>query len=329
MSVPAESIHLDPANMDMNSPEFAALMELRDLGEDGESDTTEQDENGAITSGAVDNTTEKEAPIVNPSNTGTIPYGVLKGTREELANTKRMLDDATARLRELEAVSARTGTVEVPKPGQEIEAEIESAQAQADELEALAASMEEDFPEFGKAVRTMTKRFETQIGALTQRLEKATSFVEEAQRERTKSAEEVAREAVDNNPYLSAWMAGDQEAWNIAYEHDLRLRSDPKWQGKPIAERFAKAVQYTLIDKPDALKPTRSRSPKEADLDLDARVSEALQAAGAGAPNSISHIPTGEAPVTNEMGSASAVQLEAAMERMTPDQIGMFLSKFA
>lgn len=328
MSVPAESIHLDPANMDMNSPEFAALMELKDFGEDGESDTTEQDENGATTSGAVGNTTEKEAPIANPSNTGTIPYGVLKGTREELAATKRQLDEATARLRDLETASARTGTVEVPKPGQEIEAEIESAQAQADELEALAASMEEDFPEFGKAVRTMTKRFETQIAALNTRLEKASLVTEEVQRERAQTAEEVAREAVDNNPYLSAWLAGDPEAWNIAYEHDVRLRSDPKWQGKPIAERFAKAVQYTLIDKPDAIKPTRSRSPKEADLDLDARVNEALQAAGTGAPNSISHIPTGEAPVPNEVGGLSAVQLESTMEKMTPDQIGMFLSKF-
>jgi hypothetical protein len=328
MSVTAESIHLDPANMDMDSPEFMALMELRDIGEDGESDTTEQDENGATTSGAVGNTTEKEAPIANPSNTGTIPYGVLKGTREELAATKRQLDEATVRLRELETASARTGAVEVPQPGQEIEAEIESAQAQADELEALAASMEEDFPEFGKAVRTMTQRFEAQIAAMNKRLEKATLVADQVQRERTQTAEEVAREAVDNNPYLSAWLAGDPEAWNIAAEHDLRLRSDPKWAGKPMAERFAKAVQYTLIDKPDAKRPTLSSSTKEATFDLDARVNEALQAADARAPNSISHIPTGESPVTNETGELSAIQLEAAMEKWTPDQIGMYLSKF-
>lgn len=330
MSATAESIQLDPAILDMSSPEFMNLLEIRDIDADATSDTTEQDGKSATTSGAVDTTTEQRLPISNKSGTSTIPYAVLDGTRQELSATKQQLSDAMARLRDLEAGSAKRGAVEVPQPGQEIEAEIESAQAQADELEALAASMEEDFPEFGKAVRTLTNRFETQIAALTQRLEGAARVTDEVQRDRQKTAEEVARDAVDNNPYLSTWLGEDPDAWQIAYEHDMKLRDDPKWKDKPIADRFAKVVQYTLVDKPDAKQPasTKQAAPTtENAVDTDARVNAALKAVETYVPNSLSHIPSGESPAPNEQSNLSATQLEAIMEKSTPDQISLMLSR--
>jgi hypothetical protein len=334
MSATAENVFLDPATLDFNSPEFAKFLELPDIDADAtstsaSSDTTEQDEQGANTSGAVDTTTEQRLPIANRSNTGTIPYGVLEGTRHELASTKDQLNDALTKLRELE--SAKPGAVEVPKPGEVIEAEIEGAQAQADELEVLAKSMEEDFPEFGKAVRTIVSRFETQIGALNKRLEDTARVTNQVQRERVKTEEQLVQDAVDANSYLSAWAnGGDVEAWNLAYEHDQKLMADPKWAGKPYAERFAKAVQYTLVDKPDAKKP--EAQPKQStsateDADADARVTAALKAADKFVPKSLSHIPSGESPAPNELSNLSVTQLEAQMANMTPDQIGLMLSR--
>jgi hypothetical protein len=323
MSATSESIQIDPAFLDMNSKEFIDLMEIRDI--DGEA--TEQDEAGATTSGAVELTEEKVAPIANPSNTGTIPYGVLKGTREQLADTRRQLEEATARLHELETVSAKPAAV--PLPGHEIEAEIEDVQAQADELETLAASMEEDFPEFGKAVRAITTRFETQLAAMNKRLEAASRVTDQVEREHVKTREEMVSEAIDNNPHLSAWQAEDPEAWQIAVEHDIKLRADPKWANATFADRFAKAVQYTLVDKPDAKQPTSTNqkdSTKESSS-ADARIAAALEAADHYVPNSLSQIPSGEPPDTNERGNLSVTQLEALMEKSTPDQISLMLSR--
>ena len=271
MSATSESIQLDPAFLDMNSKEFMDLANIRDV--DGEA--TEQDETGAITSGAEDLTEDQVAPIANPSNTGTIPYGVLKGTREQLADTRRQLEEATARLHELETASARPA---VPLPGHEIEVEIEDVQAQADELETLAASMEEDFPEFGKAVRAITTRFETQLAAMNTRLEAASRVTDQVERERVKTREEMVSEAIDNNPHLSAWRAEDPEAWQIAVEHDVRLRADPKWENATFESRFAKAVQYTLVDKPDAKQPTstKQKDPNKESSSADAQIAAAL-----------------------------------------------------
>lgn len=329
MNARADSIEFDPAVMDPDSPEFQALLDIPDDDaeqSDATNDESKQDVTSATTSGADETVNEQKdegTPVVSPDGKGFIPYGVLKGTRQDLSDARRMLEETQARLQELESKAANSST---PKAGQEIEAEIDATQKSIDDFEELLKPMEEDFPEFGKSLRVLHAKMESSLSSINERLAQTQTVANQVTEDRQAALIRARDESIDNNAHLSLWRSDDIDAWNLAAKHDERLRNDAEWRDKPFAERFAKVVQYTLVDKPDAKRPATPNT-KDSQVDTDARVRAALEGASLDPPASLSHIPSGEAPVGTDMTDMSPVQLEAMMEKMTPDQIGMFLAK--
>jgi gas vesicle protein len=322
----------DPATMDFDSPEFKAAMNgfdsasnedaTSDLGTDADD---KQDETGAP-SGHADAKNENAqqgdprvppAGVLSADGKHIIPYPVLKGAREEADRVRQLNEELAAQVESLKAQLAQ-------KPGDTVDVDLDTdGQDKTDALNERLKQLAEDFPEFGEVAKTLTSRITALQGEVN-------AFKNERQAEQHDVARRnqlTVREAIDNNPDLVLWEAEAPKAWDRAVKIDVELRQDPEWVGKPIQERFNEVVRLTRAYLPDAPKPIASAA-KETRSEIDQRVSQALKEAGDFVPESLTHIPGGHAPASNDGRLDNVIDMEAAFERMTPEQQDAYLAKF-
>lgn len=320
----------DPALMDPNSAEFEALMNGSDSDGEGKpaddaAATAKQDEEGASSGAAGEQNSEntqddsqtKVAGVLSPDGKHVIPYGALKQARQEATEARRAAEEANA---QLEALRAQLSA----KPGDEIDVDVDATQADTKAITAKLKQLGDDFPEFGEVATAMM----AQLEAMQTKVNELEAERQQQHHERAKTVQERVAEAIDSNPSLSLWKAEQPDAFEQAVEFDKMLRKQPEWQGKPMSERFAKVVDLVRVAYPEAKRPQPVASTKENKQNLDAKVDEALEKAGDYVPESLSHIPGGEAPSANDGKFQSVTDLEAFMEKATPDQIDAYLAKF-
>jgi hypothetical protein len=232
MSTQAEGI--DPA--DLTDEQLEALENspdgsTPDAGTEANDEPDEQQATapGAATSAAADpepGTTDQTTADTTQDQPSTKPAGIASKNGKHvlpfhvLQAERRRADEAARRAAELERELADLKAGK--QPGGEA----------ADLTEEEVVQMEQDFPEHGKKLRAV--------------FEKARQYEESA---RSAAKDEPAdtsnpiQDAIDQIPLLVDWQATDPAKFSRAGEIDDVLKKSPKWQGKPLAERFAQAVR--------------------------------------------------------------------------------------
>ena len=233
-----------------------------------------------------------------------IPYRALETEREQRREAEKRAKELEQALERLHSEAKSRESGDKPSDQAQEDAELFSPE----ELDAL----KEDFPAMEKLVSAF-KRQSQQIKALSTKPEKAIEHDDEA-------ADVVlaqVSEAIQANPLLSKWQQRGGVIWDRAAEVDKTLESDPKWAGKPLAERFAEverlvAEEIGIERQPPKQEQTGKRKETVRDVETLSDLS-------------------GRAPVAaeDEASAMSVGQLSAKFASMTPDQIDTYLSRLS
>ena len=291
-------------------------------------------ESGDQTSGAAPSaSTETATPapasdegqdIETPNGKGTIPHAVLRGTRERLHQTQERLtaEEQARQAAEQKAAdaiaalqAAQAGQPAQPQPGQTVEADIDTASQQAiAEFNEAYAELEENFPDMAKPVKILADR----MNAIVAQMTPVTQYVNQAAAESNQTQANRVQTAIDNNPTLASWQADSDPTHyrRASHEFDI-IRNDPLWAAKSVDEQVAEAVDRVSKVYPDAPIVSSPATTQESDEEVAKRAQAAAEAAaqeGADAdPASLSQIPGGTVPPTNEATNMSTAQLESWM----------------
>lgn len=341
------------AAFDPTNPEALAALEKQLMGDDTTTDTTDgetslvdgsqaaadetkpgvdaakQDEKPASepeASAAAATQTEEGAPsgVQKPKGVQAkdgdhiIPYSVLERERDRAAraeSTAKALSD------QLEALQAGKQPVAAATQGKLTEEDL--------------AQMDVDLPGVAKVIRAQIAA----IDSLTGTIQSLQQENEIAQNNRQAAAQDQTEAAIQGNPDILAWREQasrkdnpDPLMWNRAADLDAVLRSDPAWQDKPIAERFAKVAESirSIYGAPPAPVVDPIPPKKEPQADLKQVADAKLQAAPAAVPTTLSDIPGGAPPAQNDLESldnASSVAIGQKFLSMSTDQLDAYLAR--
>jgi TolA-binding protein len=319
----------DPATLDPDSKEFAALLNVPDP-DSAETAPPEQDVTGA-SSGAetetgsaatTDPVVEEPAGVLSKDESNIIPYSVLEETRKSESAAKAQLDQAERQIAELNQRIEEAGRVAETTETTET---TEAAESNVSEIIADVNTLKEDFPEFGKVAEKLLSTIDNLSGQVTSLTESRDQQIHEI---RTKNTA-LAQTEIDNNPSLSLWQNEDQSAYDRAFEHDSRLKQDPLYVDKPLKERFEKVVEMVRLEYPEAKQPTGTKV-KESDESISAKAAAALRNAGDVDPETLSGVPGGMVPETAESpADLSMTALEELFEGKSQEWQDEWLSKHA
>lgn len=239
---------------------------------------------------------EPKGDVATPDGKNTIPYAVLQAARTS-AQTERQ-----ARLAAEELVATEKGQRQV------LEQQLRDMQAALDAAKAMPgktqndpatvigpeelSALEESAPEIAKIFRTMTAK----IVDLQGRVETATERAERLERERSIDREAEGQRRVEaaiaNQPKIVYLREAQPEAFNRVAEIDHFLLQQPRWQKAAVEDRIAKSLQmYEAENGPINLPASANTAEKTAPK---------TAAAPAGAPHTLSDMPGGALPRTNE-----------------------------
>ena len=266
---------------------------------------------------------ETEAPIATRDGKGTIPFSVLKTEREKRQAAEAMAREMQDRLAAVEEQLAK-GT----KKGDAAAAELaqEASEAVSDEdMEALR----EDFPAFAKlldAANAQISKLTDTVSTLTKR-EKARDQDAETQVAKT------VQELIDDEPVLLHLQTNDPDLWERAVELDNMLKKTGKFTS--TADRFAKVAEQmeTLFGPFDGVsvkKQTLPASKEKVTDDARTKVAEKLKDVKPAKPQTLSDLPNGEIPETDErsaLENLSAVEIGAKLLTMSPEKQREYLNR--
>lgn len=235
-----------------------------------------------------DQDTEQDKPtkgVASKNGQHIIPYEVLEAERAEAKRLREEVEQlraAQAERDKLQALLEKNGIA------------ADSDELTMEQIEQLA----EDYPDVGKALVGIARKLQ----AMEQKPEPAANPV---------------LEALDAVPDLKQWQAADPDRFTFAVTIDDRLKEDPAFKDKPLAERFAEAARRTRAafgDEVPAAKPAPKPEPKDVD---------AVPRSPGDLGQSV-RAPTSQAERYQAM---SQEQLMAEMSTMTPAQIEALLSE--
>lgn len=288
----------------------------------------EEDEKPEAPESSTEAQEEEEAPILSADGKHAIPYTVLKQEREarraaaehaaELQREAARLQDELQTLKQAkqEGIATPTETFDTNDP----------------EIQAL----ESEFPEIARAnraARAEIERLRQEMQLTNEKLAKldqleavAEAYEREQEALARKHLEEVET-AIDANITLRYLRSGDgnEHLWDAAVQIDKELQNRPAWANKPIAERFAKVVErleedFGPVKVPGKYKVAVIRKPPE-----KTEEKEDLMI------NTLSDIRGGSSPESDDLNlsSASALDIQSMLQRMTPKQQDEWLSRLA
>ena len=277
-----------------------------------------EDEKPETTESSTEAQGEEEAPILSADGKHAIPYTVLKQERE----ARRAAAEHAAELqRELEALKqAKQEGIATPT---------ETYDPNDPEIQAL----ESEFPEIARAnraARAEIERLRQEMQARDARIEMMVNQWDKEQQARERAEMDEIQAAIDANPTLRFLQSeeADPRMWQAAVVIDKELQNRPAWANKPIAERFAKVVERLEEDfgpvsvpgkyvarKPASAKPVQAKTEEKEDLTI----------------NTLSDIRGGSSPESDDLNlsSASALDIQSMLQRMTPKQQDEWLSRLA
>ncbi len=296
---------------------------------------------GASTGGDAE---EEPAPIADKSGRGTIPYQVLKDTREQLGMAKAQIAKLSEQLQS--RPQEQGGDGDGGQQGGTTDREKAAASAMQEALSSGDDLSEEDLEDLPVPMQQLYKRTQ----ALEKRLNQIGSVTDEVVEDRQKSAQQLAQEAIDQVPDLATWQAKGGVLWAAAREQDRQLQADPEWGSKPAVERFAEVARRVRADvglpesKPDPEPTPKGEAAQQgergkhadggaasgrADASASARAAEPP---GFQPPPSMSQMPGGGSPDLDKFDSIERASPSALAERMadmSDDQIYRLLAEFA
>lgn len=253
--------------------------------------------------------------VVSKDGKHEIPYSVLAAERENRVRAERMAKDLNDQLEALK---------QAKEAGTDVKS---SSVADLVDQDALA-ELREESPTMADAIDKLL----AQVVSLQGEVSKVTPLAEETRREAEIQSQLTVEEAIAAVPKLAYIRTNDPAAFNDIAALDTSLRAQPKWQGKPMQERFDAAVRMYeaangAIELPTDPKKSAA-TPADNAKKVDAAINKAL--ASAKGPNTLSDIPGGGLPATDELASAeemSGSQLTVKFESMTQDQQDAFLAR--
>lgn len=293
---------------------------------------------GKGTEGTEGDGEEKEAPVATADGQHTIPYEVLKRTREK-ARTEEEARQAAEREAEEHRKEAERlrqemqGAREAAERGEGDPGHLEDLEKQIQNLDQASQELIRDYGEDDplakmlttsqqvvKALSAHNRKLQDQVGQVTHERETAT-------REEAASA---AQQAIDAIPELAKWQAEGGEQWQKALELDEGMKQDPYWANQPMEERFKEVVRRAGGD--PAVKPAGDGGGGGQGPDTDPEaVKEAAEKkvqeeTGAG-PDTLSDLGGGETPESpeGELDQLDMTELHNKFASMSPQQIEDYL----
>lgn len=255
-----------------------------------------------------------------------IPYSVLQAERERATSATKALEAANTRLAELEATAKAT-------PGVKTEP-ADPSKAKADDLsDEDLAILKEDFPSVYKGLMAQ----KAVIAELEKRFEPVQKSVEQQAEQRQRTVDEQVRDAIDATPKLAHLKVADPEQFNLAAQFDTALKTQPEWAGKPLAERFAKAIEMVeavkgVIVIPGAAAPDpapATKTPDQLKAEAQAIAAASAKASKTAAPASLSDFASGDAAATDEaakVNTMTTADLARKFANMSPSEMDAYLS---
>lgn len=256
-----------------------------------------------------------------------IPYSVLQAEREKATTAVKELETTRARLLEMETAAKANPQGVKTDPAA-------PSQANAGDMsEEDLAILKEDFPTVYKGIMAMR----AQAAELEKRLGPVQESVEKEAAARKQSMEEQVQEGIDATPKLAHIKATSPEQFELAAQFDKALRTQPEWQGKSFADRFAKVVEMVEAVKGEIVvpgaaaktaPPAATKTPDQLKAEAQAIAAEAAKSTKTGAPGSLSDFPSGKSAAADELAKVenmTTADLSKMFAKMTPEQMDAYL----
>lgn len=324
-----DQIHADPS-MDNIEKLMAAMSDEPNeevVAEEGEPASAKVEETETVMEEEQDQqeaVSEEETPegIATKSGKGIIPYNVLATERERRQQAEQALQQLQQRLNEMSqqaAGNARQETTEVQFSSEDL------------------AQISEDFPAVGKLFNALQSKLTATEAQLQQ--------IREIELQRQEAEEAIGRrsvnEAMDDNPALLFWRDKEPALFDEAIRIDNQLQANPRFAHISLSDRFAKVVNameaiYGPTELP-AEYQTRTVAqtpgkPQVSEKELAERAKEVVaKASSTGRPRTLSDMPGGVAPISDDqkMESMNTSELADMFANKSPDEINALLARFA
>ncbi len=257
-----------------------------------------------------------------------LPFTVLAGEREQRQAAQRERDEITAKYQQAQTELEQLRAKQNSTPGDaDTERAAELMDKAGDLTDAELLELKEDFPTVYKAVaklQSVGKSLEEQFANKVDPMQQAYASAQERQANQQR---EAIQEAIDTVPKLAHIQANDPAMFNVATQFDLLLQQQAAWKDKPLAERFAKAVEMA---ESSTGKTIDLGTTKAGAADLKAAAVAKAKEQHSEMPASLQQFPAGAAPketAIDEIQNLSAAQIAQKLQSMSPAEQAAYFAK--
>lgn len=313
----------DPAILAELATQMETPVAADDKTADNETDVKKEEPapSGDENADPADKQTEEEpTAIATRDGKGTIPYDVLKSERERRQQAEAAVADLSTKLEEIQAQLAK-GTAKGEDKAEQIGAEALAAMS-PEELEALRA----DFPVFGKVIDNLMNT----ISSLSSQVDNLRQSEQSREADTRQAVAQTVQELIDSEPVLAYLQSQNPALFGKAVEIDKTLVGDPRYPD--MASRFKKVAEImdVTFGPFDGVAKAPAKQDKPVVSKEQVRETVTKQTATKAVPKSLSDIPTGEIPESDEMSqleNLSPAEISDRLMKMTSDQRTSFLNR--
>lgn len=245
-----------------------------------------------------------------------IPYSVLAKEREDRIRLERTAQELNEKITLLERARETGEAVKTRDLSEIVDPD-------------LLAQLEEESPSVAVAIKDLM----SVARELDEELARVRPLAERSEREEQIQQKVGVEDAIAAVPKLLYVRTEDPEKFNEIAGFDEVLRTQPKWQGKPLQERFEAAVRMFeavngVIEVPGSAGKNLPADDASAKVDAAVKKAEA-QAQG---PHTLSDIPGGSPAPSNDHDAFEGMTSTALTERfmtMSPEQIEAELARLS
>lgn len=252
----------------------------------------------------------KPTGVLSKDGTRVLPYGALKGAREETQAERK------ARLAAEQERDALRQELADLKAGKKPSSE-DGDDMTPEQLQEIVT----DFPALAPLVNKV-KKADEMLRQVTARSQPTAT-----QQEEQDQSDDPLQTAIDSVPMLAGWQGEKGPQWKRAIELDKAFEHSPKWKDKPLAERFAHVTKLVADEFDIQIEDdTPSQQTTQARVKTDpAQVVKGAQRAN---PNTLSDFKGGAPdPSRDSLDRMPAARALNRVSEMSDDEIEKWLAK--
>lgn len=256
---------------------------------------------------------QKPTGVLSKDGTRVLPYSALTQARKQAQDATRQVQELRAQLEAEKEGKGKTQT---------------QSETDIDLSDEELAEIESDYPQLAKVAklaRIAKQRLNDLDTQATARSEPIKG------NDDGQPSGDPIQDAIDANPDLLTWQTENEHAskFQRAIEFDNLLKSSPKWQGKPLAERFAEATrrvreEFDIEEQPqqDASRAQGDNKPnKTQQSSRQQQAREVVNRTQRRGPTTLSDVKGGAAPARDNVASLSPTAMLSKFEGMSTDDI--------